>query len=212
MLILIIIFFLLLLSFLIYLLFKLIKWIFRNEIRKKWGLSIFGLLVFGTIINTFFFIKMEFLQSKVYPNLYLIKKPIEDKDALNKLIKQQVIQQIKNQFFNFDKKKKYKYYSKLIKEVNHSIQFYEYYKAWGFIPFGEAGTAYFIENEEDFGGFSSELLQHYPKYKIAVFSLSYYRNDTINYFGKLEYFKDEKVTKTDTIIKFLSKKSTIINF
>ena len=66
-----------------------IKWIFRNNTRKKWSLIILGIIILSTVVNTVFFVKMELVQSKVYPNLFLIKKPIEDKDSINKLIKQQ---------------------------------------------------------------------------------------------------------------------------
>lgn len=112
--------------------------------------------------------------------MYLIENSFEDKDSINKLIKEKVIKHINNRFFKYVKKIKYKYYSTLIKDLNHSIQFYEYYKTSGFIPFGEVGTVHFIENKEDSGGFRSELLQHYSKYKMAVFSLCYCKNETIN--------------------------------
>ena len=59
---------------------------------------------------------------------------------------------------------------------------------------------YFIEKEEDPGGFSVEVLDMYPKYHIAQFNLNFCKNDTINYFGTIDYCKNWEVIKTDTLI------------
>jgi hypothetical protein len=69
-----------------------------------------------------------------------------------------------------------------------------------FIPFNDAGTYYFIEHEEDPGGFSVEVLDMYTNYHIAKFNLKFCKNDTINYFGTIDYYKGWKIIKTDTLI------------
>ncbi|MFB9077982.1 hypothetical protein ACFFLS_04850 [Flavobacterium procerum] len=85
-------------------------------------------------------------------------------------------------------------------DLYYSLDFYTYFVGWGTNPFGEAGTAHFIENKEDPGGFSSEELDHYREYKIADFYVRFCENDTVNYIGILTYYKNDEITKTDTII------------
>jgi hypothetical protein len=156
-----------------------------------------GVIILGILINTLFFKKMEFIQSKVYPHLYLIKNPISDNDSLNSIIKNMVVQKMDSQLLAHKEKS--------ITELNFNINFYKYYKGWGSNPFGEAGTAHFIENREDPGGFSSELLEYYQEYQIASFSLSHCKNDTLSYYGNLKYYNDGNVIKTDTIINSCQK-------
>ena len=176
----------------IYLIFRLVKWIFNNKVRRTWAFYLCGCFILATIINNIFFKKMEFIQSKVYPDIYLIKNLIDDRDSLNKIIKSMVTQKMNSQFISNKEKS--------TTQLNYSISFYEYYKGWGTHPFGEAGTAHFIEHKEDPGGFSSELLEYYREYKIATFRLKHCKNDTISYFGNLKYYKDGTVIRTDTLI------------
>ncbi len=169
----------LLLSLFLYVLFRLIKWIFKEKARINWTLALLGIIILTKIIILAFFTKMEFIQSKVYPDLYLIKNPISDRDSRNKIIQEMVIQKVNTESIS-------------------SMRFYEYYKGWGSNPFGEAGTAHFIEYKEDPGGFSSELLEYYERYRIAKFDMNFSENNT---FGIISYYQNGNEIKTDTIIK-----------
>lgn len=174
--IIVIIFLVLLFIVLGYLVFRIIKWTLKNKTRRLWGASIAGVVILVSLVDTFFFKKMEFIQSKVYPNVYLVKNPLEDKDSLNSAIKKMSLRQWSDSSNNNTVK------------GDLSIRFYEYYKTWGIIPFGEAGTAHFIENKESPDGFSNELLQHYNNHKIAEFNSRPCINDTLNFFGNLTYY------------------------
>ena len=143
--------------------------------RRIYAFTFVVLMLLSGLIHKLFFEKMEFIQSKVYPNLYLVKYPIEDRDSLNKSIKNKVLQDMNNQFV----------WNKNNIEENR-IRFYEYTTAWGF----SNGTKHFIENKEDPGGFSSEELDNYQEQKMAYFELKQCENDSLNYLGNLIYFKD----------------------
>lgn len=187
-----------------YILYVLIKWISKKRKRIQWACGIIGVLILINIIDSIFFTKMEFIQSKVYPNMYLIKNYINNRDSLNSIIKNRIVQKINTEFIGKEDKYKSKYQytseSPSRTELYYSLSFYQYYSGWGTNPFGEAGTEHFIENKEDPGGFSSELLEHYDKYRIAEFDIRFCKNDTINYFGVLKYFQNGEEIKTDTII------------
>lgn len=186
---------LILLIFLIiglYQLFRLTKWVFKKKTRIKWATGLVGVMVLVTLINHLFFKKMEFIQSKVYPNLYLIKYPVKDKDSLHSFIKKMLLEKVKN--INDLSEGS-------IIELQYGLDFYEYYTGTPFfVPFGEAGTTHFIDNEEDPGGFSSELLRHYDAYRIAEFNLKFCKNDSLNYVGIINYYQEWDIIKTDTII------------
>lgn len=68
---------------------------------------------------------------------------------------------------------------------------------FGFL--GEAGTSYFIDHEEDLGGFVTEELGMYQKYLIAEF---YYEPSSANkssICGELNLFHEGEFVKADTI-------------
>jgi hypothetical protein len=122
---------------------------------------------------------MEFIQSKVYPNLYLVKHPIKDRDSLNNIIKNKILKEMNNQFVKSNNQK--------------TIHFYEYTSAFGF----SNGTKHFIENKEDPGGFSSEELINYQDQQIAYFEVKNCSNDSLHYFGILTFFKNGVVYGAD---------------
>lgn len=191
MLILLILLLLIILFICLYQLFRLLKWIIKKEIRIKWASTLVGVIILTALINHLFFKNMEFIQSKVYPDLYLVKYPIKNKDSIFRVIENMVLQKVNDQFKTSVKRI----------EMPYRISFFEYYNGTPFfIPFGEAGTTHFIENKEDPGGFSSEELFHYNQYRIAEFSLDYCKNDTLNYVGTINYYKGQEVIKTDIII------------
>ncbi|MFD2562912.1 hypothetical protein [Aquimarina rubra] len=191
--ILLIIFLLTIVGIVLFLLFKILKWVFQKKSRMVGVLFLSVSIGAGIIINKLFFVKMEFIQSKVYPDLYIIKNPTEDKNVLQKAIKTIVLEKTKKNLNNS------------ISDVEHSIDFYEYTKGSFFIPFNDAGTYYFIDHEEDPGGFSVEVLDMYSNYRIAEFSLQRCQEDTSSYYGKLKYYKDAKIIKTDTILNSCDK-------
>jgi len=158
-------------------------------------------------INHIFFKKMEVIQSKVYPNLYLIKYPIDDEEEIKKYISQLVFHKVNSEFVGNQEafKTKDSYAEKSIAKLNYTINIYEYYKGWGTNPFGEAGTAHFIENKEDPGGFSSEELIYYKDYLLAKFNIKFCENDTNNYFGTISYYKNSELIKTETLINLCEK-------
>lgn len=186
--ILLILFLLGLIGFLLFLLYKLIRWISRKKTRIYIVLSFVGILIIFKTIDHFFFTKMEFIQSKVYPDLYLIKNPVQDKNTIQNAIKDFVVKAIKdNEKAMYSRKEEYQ------------LRFYQYFKSWNPLVFGDSGTAYFIENEEDLGGMIVEDLSMYPKYKLATFKMTNNKKDTTSLYGVLEYYKEGYVVKTDTL-------------
>ncbi len=180
-----VLFLLILIIVFIYIIFKIIKWILNNRMRRIYAFAFVVVLLLSGLIHEVFFEKMEFIQSKVYPNLYLIKNPIDDRDSINKIIKNKILQEVNNQF--------------VVNKSNvddNRIRFYEYTSAWGF----SNGTKHFIENEEDPGGFSSEVLNNYQEYQMAYFELKQCKSDSLNYFGNLIYFKDGLEVNNEIII------------
>jgi hypothetical protein len=203
--IILILFLLTILFLFLYLIFKILKWLLKEQIRIKWALSLIVILVVFNLVNILFFTKIEFIPSKAIPNLYIIKNPIKNKDSLHSLIKKMVLEKVNSQAVNqIDKYKKVNPNDSSV-TLRYTIDFYEYYKGSVFIPFGDAGTHYFIENEEDPGGFSVEVLDMYPKYHIAQFNLKFCKNDTIHYYGTLDYYKEWEIVKTDTLINLCKK-------
>lgn len=72
-----------LVSFLVvilYLCYQLIRWAFDKKSRARVFLIALSTIGLALLIHHFFFKKMEFIQSEVYPELYLIKNPAETKE------------------------------------------------------------------------------------------------------------------------------------
>jgi len=183
----------------LYQLFRFIKWIVKKEIRVKWALGLAGVIMLSILVNHLFFKNMKFIQSRVYPDLYLVKYPIKDKDSLHKTIEKLVLEKVNSAFL--DDKGVHKFSRKQIGESPYSIRFYEYYTGTPFfVPFGEAGTTHFIEHKEDPGGFSSEIISHYNAYRIAEFNLKYCTNDSLNYVGTINYYQGWDRIKSHIII------------
>ena len=179
-----------------------VKWLFKKKERLVWLVAVLAVIFLGKVIGFLFFSDMEFVQSKVYNDLYLVKNPISNRDSLDTLIRKTVVRKMAEEFVGNENKYKWRdhHTSDNSFEYNYSLRYYEYYKGWGSSPFGEAGTEHFLEHSEDPGGFSSELLEYYDKYKIAEFDIIVCKKDTNGYVGLLRYFKNEELVKTDTII------------
>ena len=194
----ILLFLLILLLIGVYLLFRAIKWTLKKKIRIKWALVIILVVAVTNLIKVVFFTKMEFIRSNVYPNLYLIKNPVNNRDSIHKAIEEMVLKKVNTELL--DKLEANEFSENLMNTSSYRFRFYEYYTGTFFlIPFGEAGTKHFIENEEDPEGFSSEELSHYNQYRIAEFNVGYCKNDTLHYVGRLNYYQGWDVIKTDTL-------------
>lgn len=176
---------------LLYIVFKTTKWILVEKVRVKWAISILIVLVLGFAIKKVFFTNMEFIQSNVYSNLYIVKDPVKNKVQL----KDAILYKIKNHLKTEHKQPKKLSYSKKM----DCIYFYnDGGMTFGFI--GEAGTAYFIDHEEDLGGFVSEELGMYQEYRLAAFYYEPSINDTKSICGELDFFHEGKFVKTDTLV------------
>ena len=193
----------LVLLFLVLVIFVIV-WIFKSRKRTKYALFFGGGIVFFLLVHDIFLVdhEMKFIQSKVYPDLYLIKNGINDGDSLNRIIKKMVTEKIKREFIGNENKykHKYEYTGGSRTDIDYDLDFYTYFEGWGTNPFGEAGTAHFIEKKEDPGGFSSEELDHYGKYRIASFYIRFCEKDTVNYMGILQYYRNGENIKSDTLI------------
>ncbi|MEQ3498634.1 hypothetical protein ABMY20_02625 [Tenacibaculum sp. SSH1-16] len=193
--ILLIIFLLLLAGLVLFLLYKILKWIAAKRVRIIVAAALLVIAIIGNTLNRLFFTKMEMIQSTVYPNLYLVKHPIKDRDSLNNIIKSKVIEVIgKNPIIN------QKIYSENTYEAPYAtLAFYTYNKNSKLSVFQDYGTSYFIDNQEDLGGMIVEDLSMYQTQKLATYNIKAYKNDITRYYGALTYFKDAYPVKTDTI-------------
>lgn len=177
---------------LLYIVFKTTKWILVEKVRVKWAISILATLVLAIVIKKVFFTNMEFIQSNVYSNLYIVENPVKDKDAL----KNAILDKIKEHL-----NKKHKRPKELSYSNTKSIHFYEDGgMTFGFL--GEAGTSYFIDHEEDLGGFVSEELGMYQKYRLAEFYYEPCDKDSTKTCGELDLFHEGEFVKTYKINNF----------
>jgi hypothetical protein len=187
--IILLLFLLLLLVGLVFLVIKLTKWTFRKKLRVKAAAILLGVAIMGLVVNHFFFKNMRFIQSKVYPNLYLIKYPDKDCSVVERAIQEKIREHLQTE---------HKTGKTLAYTNENGIHFYEYGGfTFGFI--GEAGTGYFIDHEEDLGGFVTEELGMYTKYRLAEFYYGPCPQDSSLYCGEINYFKEDELVKVDSL-------------
>ena len=180
---------LLLLAICLYVIFKVLKWILKRNIRIVFALIAVGFLLLLGAINHLFFKNMQFIPSEVYSNLYVVKYPDKDHKVLQQAVKNQVLKHFKT---TIKKGKPLAYSNK------KDIHFYKYGgSTFGFL--GEAGTGYFIDHEEDLGGFVTEELGMYTNYKLAQFIFKSCNQDSTLICGEIKYFKDAEVYKTEIL-------------
>lgn len=86
----------------------------------------------------------------------------------------------------------------------YSLHFYEYTESWSINLFADAGTSYFLTNEEDLGGFTVEELGMYRKQLLALCHLIPSSTDSSNFTAILNYFEDGIKVKTDTLLQNIS--------
>ncbi len=188
---------LVILIFGLYYLFRLGRWTFKKKTRVTWALAVIVAVSFAYLIDLMVFTKMELIQSKVYPDLYLVKNPVTNKDSINSVINKLVLEKVNSEYLNHNGALE----NSKNRKLPYRLRFYQYYTGTSLlVPFGEAGTTHFIENKENPGGFNSEEITHYSKYRIAEFNLNFCKDDSLNYLGTISYYQDRKIIKTDTII------------
>ena len=191
---LIIILFFLLVLFLVtlYAIYKLVNWISKYITKIKWAFTILIFLVLSLVIKKIFFTKMEFIPSKVYANLYIVENPVNGRKVLEKAILNKIKEHLNNQHGSGKKI-----------SCSDKTECVFLYECGGstFGLFGDAGTSYFIDYQEDLGGFVTEELAMYQDYKIAEFNYTPCANDPTKFCGKLDYYHKGKIIKTG-IFKF----------
>lgn len=172
----------------LWLVLKISNWV----IKKRQRIVIISIasicIILGTLLYQQYFVKMEFIQSEVNPNLYIVKNPSEDMNTVNKAIREKVIQLIKNQ-------------TSKGKQSYSTLSFYTYSKG----DWGENGTAYFIKHEERRDGMTAELLEYYPECLLAEFTVQPCEKNNAYFYGKLEYYHEDKRIKTDTLLNSCNK-------
>lgn len=188
-------FLILLVVILLYLSYRLLKWVVAKKIRAKTALYTSALVVLCFAGHHLFFKKMHFLQSQVYPNLYLVKYPDKNNAIVEGAIREKIKQHLKTQ---------HKTGKNLAYTNENGIYFYEYHKAFPLSVFQDAGTAYFLENEEDLGGFVSEELGMYIKYRLAEFHYDPCKPDIDLLCGEINYFNEGEFKASDSLSNLIS--------
>ncbi|WP_425637872.1 hypothetical protein ACPUEN_00420 [Algoriphagus yeomjeoni] len=132
---------------------------------------------------------MRFIQSEVYPNLYLVKYPDKDYSVVEDVIKEKIKEHLKSE---------YKTGKPLSYTGEKAIYFYELGgMSFGFL--GEAGTGYFIDHEQDLGGFVSEELGMYQDYRLAEFYYEPCSRDNSLVCGEINFFREGEHVKVDRL-------------
>lgn len=168
---------------------RLFKWTIKSKGRIQVMLIILGVSAIGIGIHHFFFKNMRFIQSEVYPNLYLVKYPVKDYSVVEEAIKEKIKEHLSSE---------YKTGKPLSYTGEKAIYFYELGgMSFGFL--GEAGTGYFIDHEEDLGGFVSEELGMYQDYRLAEFYYEPCPRDNSLVCGEINFFREGEHVKVDRL-------------
>ena len=143
----------------LYVLYTLLRWIL---VKKQRAVSAFVFIVAVSlvfILYQHFFLKLEFVQSNVYPELYLVKNTHKVEGDLDRVIEDFVREKLRDHEGTSQE------------NVTHSLRFYTYTKSYNPLVFGDSGTAYFIDHEEDLTGMVVEDISVYIKQKLADFTV-----------------------------------------
>ncbi|WP_268034837.1 hypothetical protein [Algoriphagus sp. PAP.12] len=170
------------------------KWTFKSKNRIQVFFVLMALGVTGILINHFFLKDMRFIQSEVYPNLYLVKYPDENYSVVEEAIKEKIREHLKSE---------HKIGKKLSYTGENAIYFYELGgMTIGFL--GDAGTGYFIDHEEDLGGFVSEELGMYINYRLAEFYYESCLHDSSLYCGEINFFREGEHHRVENLTNLIS--------
>lgn len=174
--------------------FRLFKWTLKSKRRIQVALVVLVFGGVGLVIHHFFLKNMRFIQSEVYPNLYLVK--YLDKD--NSVVEEAIKEKIRKHLTTVHKTGKPLAYSD-----ENAIYFYEYGgTTFGFM--GEAGTGYFVDHEEDLGGFVTEELGMYTDYRLAEFYYDPCAQDSTLVCGEIGWYKEGEYFKADSLKNMVS--------
>lgn len=174
--------------------FRLFKWTLKGKRRIQVALVVLVFGATGLVIHHFFFKNIRFIQSEIYPNLYLVKYPDKDYFKVQKAIQEKIKEHLKTEHET----------GKPLAYTNENgIYFYEYGgMTFGFL--GDAGTGYFIDHEEDLGGFVTEELGMYPDYRLAEFYYDSCEKDSNLICGEINYFNKGEFMKVDSLKNMVS--------
>lgn len=179
---------------LLVLVFRMFKWALKSKRRILIALFVLAVVIIGIGVDQLFFKNMRFIQSQVYPNLYLVKYPDKDFYRVERAVQEKIKEHLKTEHTTG---------KPLSYSGEKAIYFYEYGgMSFGFL--GDAGTGYFIDHEEDLGGFVTEELGMYQKYRLAEFHYNPCPNDSTVYCGEINYFNQGEFSKVDSLKKLAS--------
>ncbi|WP_341708778.1 hypothetical protein [Halopseudomonas sp.] len=167
---------------------RLIKWILRSKRRTQLVSGFLAVCVLAIVIDHTLFRHMQLIQSAVYPNLYLVKYPEDNQEALKQAIRNAVTAHLRVDWPNG---------KKLAYQKENAIFFYAYYKALPFSIFQDEGTAYFLDSEEDLGGLITEELGMYERYKLADFHYAPCASNTALRCGELRFFNAQGLVDSE---------------
>lgn len=178
---------------------RLIKWVLRSKRRTQLFGVVLAASVLAIAIDHTLFRHMQLIQSAVYPNLYLVKYPQDNQEALKQAIRSAVTAHLRVDWPNG---------KKLAYQKENAIFFYAYYKAFPFSVFQDEGTAYFLDNEEDLGGLVTEELGMYERYKLADFHYAPCASNTARRCGELRFFNAQGLMDSENLGNLQAPKNT----
>lgn len=174
--------------------FRLFNWTLKSKRRIQIVTVVISVSLVIIGIHHFFFKNMQFVQSSVYPNLYLVKYPDKDYTKVQEAIKVRITKHLKTE---------HKLAKPLAYTNENGIYFYELGgRNFGFI--GDAGTGYFIDHEEDLGGFVTEELGMYTDYRLAEFYYDPCAQDSTLVCGEIGWYREGEYFKSDSLTKLVS--------
>lgn len=175
--------------------FRFFKWTLKNKGRIQAVSVVLAVGIVGMATHHFFFKNMRFIQSEVYPNLYLIKYPNKDYSIVERAIEETIREHLKTDHTT----------GKPLSYTGENAMYFYKYGGMSFGFIGDAGTGYFIDHEEDLGGFVTEELGMYQDYRLAEFYYDPCPNDPTLYCGEINYFKEGEFLKVDSLNNILTK-------
>ncbi|HZH73437.1 MAG TPA: hypothetical protein VFD91_13150 [Mariniphaga sp.] len=131
---------------------------------KNYLLIIIGIVLFANCTNNRKEEKVEFIESKVYKNVFLLKNLPEEDSLIKKEINRFLAMNSNIKNFGLENKRDY-----------YRIVFYKYTNS----------SSYFLENEE-YEGFESKVLSNDDK--LGAFIINKCENDTARLVGELFFY------------------------
>lgn len=173
--------------------FKLVSFVVAKRERVIYASLMLVVVAVGLVVHQVFFTNMSFVQSSIYTDLYLVTYPAADSAVLKQTIRDFLVSEMQD-----------RWPAALASRADihggvHTFRVYEYYKNWNALLFGDSGTYYFLEHEEDLGGMFVEDLSMYQQYKLAVFEYEVCANEEYVYCGVIEYYEGGVVAGKENV-------------